>query len=96
GIQIMRESSSDLMDTVPGKKLKKMVIEELSDISEIRKIEEIRAHRFGPYFVFNITIGIDGSMSVERGDKIAEQAEKRLLKKDRLIRRVYVHYHPYQ
>jgi cation diffusion facilitator family transporter len=94
GIEILRESSADLMDTVPGKELQQHIIRLLSGVSAIQQIEEIQAHRFGPYLVINITIGVDGSLSVTRGDQIATQVEHILSREINLLQRVHVHYHP--
>ena len=94
GLKILRESSDDLMDTVPGKALEEQVHNTLQKIDGIQQIEETQAHRFGPYFVMNITIGIDGSLSVADGDHIATQVELALSREIDLLQRVHVHYHP--
>ncbi|MFH0963453.1 MAG: cation diffusion facilitator family transporter, partial [Planctomycetota bacterium] len=51
GIQILRESSADLMDTVPGKELEGQTREALEGLSGVKAVEEVQAHRFGPYLV---------------------------------------------
>jgi cation diffusion facilitator family transporter len=94
GIQILRESSEDLMDTVPGQELHQRVVQVLMAVPGVQQVEETQAHRFGPYFVINVTIGIDGSLSVADGDRIATQAEVALHREIDLLRRVHVHYHP--
>jgi cation diffusion facilitator family transporter len=94
GIHILRESSAELMDTVPGEALGKTIRGIVSRIPQIITIEELSAHRFGPYFVINITVGIDGALSVEQGDRIATEVENRIDKEINLVRKVYVHYHP--
>lgn len=94
GIEIMRETSRDLMDTVPGHELHQRVIQVLTVIPGVKQIEEIRAHRFGPYLVVNLTIGIDGALTVAEGDRIASQVEHVLYYKIDLLQQVYVHYHP--
>lgn len=94
GLKILRESSSDLMDTVPGKELEAQVRNALGKIAGIQEIEETQAHRFGPYFVINITIGIDGALTVAEGDHIATHVEQALLREIDLLQRVHVHYHP--
>jgi len=96
GIEIIRQSSIDLMDTVPCDVLQKQVRDALAGIPDIKQVEEILAHRFGPYLVLNITIGIDGSHSVEKGDRIATHIEQTLHDKIELLKRVHVHYHPAQ
>lgn len=94
GIDILRESSAELMDSVPGKELETAIQDELSRISGVKQVGSIHAHRFGPYFVANISIGVDGSLRVFDGDKIADQVEQNLLSNIDMLKKVYVHYHP--
>jgi cation diffusion facilitator family transporter len=94
GIEIMRESSGDLMDTIPGDVLREKVAEILKEVQGVWKLEEVLVHRFGPYLVINVTIGVDGSLSVAEGDAISTQIERRLQKEIDLVQRVHVHYHP--
>ena len=94
GIQIIRESTANLMDTVAGKELAEKIHLFLEEISGVKQIEEIQAHRFGIYLVINITIGLEGSLTVAAGDEIASRVERKLLDKIEFLRRVHVHYHP--
>jgi cation diffusion facilitator family transporter len=94
GVFILRESSVDLMDAVPSRELAQQVSELLREIPGVRQLEELQAHRFGPQLVINLTIGIDGSLSVYRGDAIATAVEALLYQKISGLRRVHVHYHP--
>ena len=70
------------------------ITELLSPIPGVEQIEEIHAHRFGPYLVANVTIGVDGALSVAEGDRIATQVEHTLIEHIEYMHRVYVHYHP--
>jgi len=94
GIDILRESTADLMGTLPGRALARQITELLSSIPGVKQIEEIQTHRFGPYLVVNVTIGVAGSLSVADGDKIATQVEHTLTEHIEFMRRVHVHYHP--
>jgi len=94
GIEILREATADLMDTLPGKTLARQITMLLDSIPGVQRIEEIHAHRFGPYLVVNVTIGVDGSLSVAEGDGIATQVEHTLIEHIEYMRRVHVHYHP--
>lgn len=94
GVDILRSATADLMDTVPGKRLNVEICDLLALVEGVQAVEEVHAHRFGPYLVVNITIGVDGGLSVTQGDGIATRAEKILLKEIEFMRRVYVHYHP--
>lgn len=94
GVEIIRSSSEDLMATLPGRQLAQDIRGLLQPLSGIEAVEEIHAHRFGPYLVVNLTIGVDGSLTVSQGDNIATEAEEALLANIEFMRRVYVHYHP--
>ena len=94
GIAILRESSDDLMDTVPGRELQEQIQKVVKNVPDVQSIEEIHAHRFGPYLVVNITIGIEGALSVADGDRIATRVEQTLCNRIDLLQRVHVHYHP--
>jgi len=94
GIEIIRQSSSDLMDAVPSRSLARQIGNLLNEIPEVGRLEEVHAHRFGPYMVVNLTIGVDGNLSVQEGDRIATEVERKVIGSIDLIRQVYVHYHP--
>lgn len=96
GIQILRDSSADLMDTVPGEELERQVRKVLAPLREIEAVEEVHAHRFGPYLVLNVQIGIDGNLTVWQGDAIASQVEATLHRDIGMVIKAYVHYHPSQ
>jgi cation diffusion facilitator family transporter len=94
GFDILRESAGELMDNVPGEELSRQIESALSDLSVVKRVEEIHAHRFGPYLVVNITICIEGSLNVYEADRVAESAERKLLESIDMLRKVYVHIHP--
>ncbi len=94
GIHILRQSSADLMDTVPGHELEQQARAVLKDVPGIIEVEEIDSHRFGPYLVLNVQIGIDGALTVAEGDAIACQVEDSLKRRVDYVLRAYVHYHP--
>jgi cation diffusion facilitator family transporter len=94
GISVMREATTDLMDDVPSQELAEQVQTTLKGIPAVRRVEEVYAHRFGPYLVINLTIGIDGALPVATGDLISLQVERALYRDIDLLRRVHVHYHP--
>ena len=94
GIYILRESSVQLMDAVPSRKLASQIRDVLSELKGVKQLEELQAHRFGPHIVVNLTIGIDGKLTVEQGDGIATSVEKAVYDSFPSVLRVHVHYHP--
>lgn len=94
GIFVLRESSTDLMGTVPTRELAERISLLLKKIQGVKQLEELQAHRFGPHIVINVTIGIDGALSVRDGDMISCCVEDTLTREIPHVRRVHVHYHP--
>lgn len=94
GIYILRESSVELMSAVPSKKLAKQISKLIRTVPEVEQLEEIQAHRFGPHLVVNLTIGINGSLTVKQGDWIATRVESIIYDSISNIRHIHVHYHP--
>lgn len=94
GIDILRDASASLMDTVPGEEVERQVKVVLSKVNGVIDVEEVQAHMFGPYLVLNITIGIDGGLTVREGDTIASTVEDTLCREIGFVVRAYVHYHP--
>lgn len=94
GVFILRESSVDLMDAVPSRELARQVRALLAGIQGVKQLEELQAHRFGPHIVMNLTIGIDGNLTVTQGDGIATSVERVIYDSFPSVLRVHVHYHP--
>lgn len=94
GLEILRESSDDLMGSQPGQQMGRQLRAWLAEVPGVREVQEVRAHSFGPYLVLNVTIGIDGTQSVASGDAIADEVERVLLQRLEFLRAVHVHYHP--
>jgi cation diffusion facilitator family transporter len=94
GIDIIRQSSADLMDTLPGQHLSRQIEKLLQTVHGVENIEDIHGHRFGQYLVLNITVGVDPEITVADGDRIATQVETTLMEQIDFMRRVFVHFHP--
>lgn len=94
GIYILRESSVDLMDAVPSKELAQQISALVKNVRGVQQLEEVQAHRFGPHLVLNLTIGINGSLTVRQGDRIATNLELLIYESIPNIRHIHVHYHP--
>ncbi|MDT8287546.1 MAG: cation diffusion facilitator family transporter [Elusimicrobiales bacterium] len=94
GFGILKDSSMDLMDAVPGGKLDAGIRAVLTGVKGVTAVEEIASHRFGPYYMVNATICVDGGITVSEGDAIATDAERAVLEKMDFVKRVYIHYHP--
>ncbi len=94
GIYILRESSVELMDAVPSRELAEQILTLIKNVDGVQQLEELQAHRFGPHLVINLTIGIDGALTVRQGDRIATEVESLIYKSIANVGHVHVHYHP--
>lgn len=94
GIYILRESSVELMDAVPSRELAEQISTLVRDVRGVQQLEELQAHRFGPHLVVNLTIGIDGCLTVREGDNIATEVESLICESVLNVMNVHVHYHP--
>jgi cation diffusion facilitator family transporter len=94
GIFILRESTTDLMDAVPSEALAGQILDLLKKVKGVKQLEELQAHRFGTNIVVNLTIGIEGSLTVIQGDGIATGVEEMIYRSIPSVLRVHVHYHP--
>lgn len=93
GISILRESTDDLMDTVPGDLLLRKVTIILDQMPNVHGIDTMQAHRFGQYLVINITIFVDGNLTIDEGNRISDQIEAQLIAEIDYVRAVHVHFH---
>ena len=94
GVYILSESSVELMDAVPSRELAQQISSLLKNVQGVQQLEEVQAHRFGPHLVVNLTVGINGSLTVSQGDRIATNVEILIYESIPNIRHVHVHYHP--
>ena len=94
GIEIIKDSAADLMNTLPGQELTEDINTAVAKIPEVKDIEEVSGHRFGLYMVINITVGVSPDLTVAEGDAIATRVEHILMEDIDYMRRVFVHYHP--
>ena len=94
GVYILRESSVELMDAVPSKELAQQISFLIKNVQGVQQLGELQAHRFGQHLVVNLTIGINGSLSVRQGDRIATNVELLIYESIPNIRHIHVHYHP--
>ncbi len=94
GVTILRESSRDLMDVLPSRPVLQRIQGSIERIADVRQLEQIHVHRIGMYLLVDVTIGIDGTLTVAQGDRIATQVEQSLFENIEYLRHVSVHYHP--
>lgn len=97
GVEIIMESSGELMDSFPDEGFKQEVREIALKVPGVNDIEELGVHRFGTYFVINMTVGVCGQISVDAGHVISENIESSLMERfGSELSKINIHYHPSQ
>lgn len=94
GIEIIQESSADLMNVFPEKAVTERTRRIVAEVKGVEQVEEIHVHRIGLYLLIQVTIGVDGTMTVAQGNEIATEVERALYRHIEYLRRVSIHYHP--
>ena len=95
GVGIIMESSGELMDSFPDEGFKQQVRDIALNVPGVSDIEELGVHRFGTYFIINMTIGVNGQISVDAGHAISENIEAKLLERfGSELSKINIHYHP--
>jgi len=95
GFEIILDTSSELMDSMPDEEFSSHLRKEALAVNGVLRIDDLGIHRFGPYYTVDMTIAVDGSISVDEGHAISHCVENRLLDIYHSgLRNVYIHYHP--
>jgi cation diffusion facilitator family transporter len=93
GLSILRETTANLMDTVPGQSLNDQIRDLVLSVQGVKDVDHVLAHRFGQSYVINLTVSVDGSISVQSGDQIANLVENKIMENIDDVRAVHVYYH---
>lgn len=94
GIQIIRDSADELMKSLPESRVYMEIEKNVMQVKGVNGVGEIYVHYFGMYMMINITIFVNGEISVREGDMVADEVEKILYKNIEYVKKVNVHYHP--
>ncbi len=96
GLEIVLDASDELMDTVPSQELVDEALAVVREVSPLVHLETMQAHRFGPNLVINLTVGMDGRLTIQEGDRLSDEIERGLMGRIPRLRQVHIHYHPVQ
>lgn len=94
GIRLVRENIHVLLDAHPKEKFFTKIKKCLGSFKEIKYVSRMRAHPVGTSYFLEVTITVDGDLSVRRGHDIAERVRSKLLKCEPLLKDVIVHVEP--
>lgn len=97
GVQIIMQSSSELMDRVPNARFSREIRDVTLLVKGVQGIQELGIHRVGHHYTITMTISVCGNITVDKGHEISNQVEESLLQYfDNGLRHVHIHYHPHE
>ena len=94
GVEIIRDSTDELMKTSPESSVYREIEINVAKVNGVNGIEDVYVQYFGIYMMINITIFVNGEISVREGDLVADKVEEILYKNIEYVKKVNVHFHP--
>lgn len=94
GIYIIYGTSKELVETSIDQEEIQKIEQIVFDIQEVKKISQVRARNVGSRLIIDLTIHVDGQLTVHQAHDIADHVENRLMKKPIQGDDVIVHVEP--
>ncbi len=95
GFRLIRDSSISLMDVVVDNEEKSAVYETIVKVPGVMRIDDLRMRTNGSYFLVDVKIGVDPSITVLEGHTITKQVKSAVLDRHPQVYDILVHVNPY-
>jgi len=94
-LKVFRESSGELMDTMPAGETIEQLKNLASNVNEVAGIEKVVARKSGLDLLIDIHIEVDPKMTVEKSHCIAQTVRDKIMQTMPNVKNVLVHIEPY-
>jgi cation diffusion facilitator family transporter len=94
GLRSISEAIDVLMDRVTDPTLRAELAEVAGTVDGVERADEIRIHPLGSTYRADLTIHVNGTLTVERGHEIAQEVEAAVTRRHDRIVQVHVHVEP--
>jgi cation diffusion facilitator family transporter len=94
GVEIFHAAYDELMDAAPPEEFKNEIRKIVSGVSGVEEVKKIVVRKTGIEFFIEITIGVDGTTSVQEGHYITIKVGQKISEKIDNVRDVIVHVEP--
>jgi cation diffusion facilitator family transporter len=94
GIRLLRPAFYEIMDTAPRGKIVTSIRRVARSVPGVMQVEKCRVRKMGLDFYVDLHVGVDGSISVHEGHKIAHRVKSAIQQSDPRIADVLVHIEP--
>lgn len=95
GVRSVKEGIAVLMDQVDDPDLRRRLIETAVATAEVKEVQGVRLHPLGAEIRADMTISVDGTLTVDQGDEIAHSVECEVTNAHPRVREVHVHVNPW-
>lgn len=95
GVRLVKNSLGDIMDEAAPSELKNKIIKIIESIEDIKEVDNIKIRKSGLYYLVDLTIHINGDLTVFEGHELSELVSDMLMNADLSIQDVMVHTEPY-
>ncbi|MBU0600278.1 cation diffusion facilitator family transporter [bacterium] len=95
GISMFHQAYDELMNGVIEDEIMDKIRRIIGGISEIKSIRGLKAYKAGSEINIDLTISINGKITVDEGHKICNSIEKTLKKEIGFVNQIMIHVHPY-
>jgi cation diffusion facilitator family transporter len=96
GVRTLRPAISGLMDEAPDRSVKERVLHAASEVSGVRKVENLKVRRSGLGFYVDLHVQADAAISLEDAHEIAARVKYAVLAAIPSVVGVLVHMEPYR
>jgi cation diffusion facilitator family transporter len=95
GVRLVKNSLGDIMDEAAPSELKNNIIKIIESIEDIKEADNIKIRKSGLYYLVDLTIHVNGDLTVFEGHELSELVSDMLMNADLSIQDVMVHTEPY-
>ncbi len=95
GYDILKDTSYELMDGRPEKEKIEKLLNLAEEIEGVKEIHDIKLRSYGPRYIADLKIAVDGRLTVKEGHNIAVKVKNKIVENEDDVKDVLVHVDPY-
>jgi cation diffusion facilitator family transporter len=82
--ELAKENLNSILGKVPDKEIFKKIEKAAVEIPDVYEPHNIKVDNYGPYYIVNLNIKVDGNITVNEAHKLVSAVEKNILKIDNI------------
>ena len=90
-----RESVDVLMEKNIDSETMEIIFELVQSVSEVKRIDRIRAREHGHYIIVDVRVSISASLSIQEGHDVSKEIKRTIIKQYSNVEEVLVHLNPW-